>query len=334
VNTLALFFIYAKTNPNFDDSWKSYINVLPERVDNLLTVSEKELNLLKGSPLYDLAKTRREHQNETYHKHILPLSLKEVEIFPKSISQTDWVWAISVVLSRKFNLQNANGQFVAVVPFADMFNHRPLTHQHSFAFGYSEEGEFFHVEAVDNVEIGAEVLLPYGGKCNFDWLLDYGFVMQALSENCFYVDLDHLKVPTSDPNKEAKEKLLDSFDLPRQTNRKLYSTSLSENLLMAVRTIVANRAEIKSSNKIIKGKKLSQETELAVTRWFQEYTTQKLSEYPTTFQDDSTMYRSELFQFLPATTKVIFTYRKLEKEVLWNVRDLFEEQEEQLILGQ
>ena len=67
-----------------------------------------------------------------------------------------------------------------LVPFADMLNHR-LPKQ--TAWNYSNEMNGFVIESIEEVEIGNEVFDSYGRKCNFRFLLNYGFVLPNNADN-------------------------------------------------------------------------------------------------------------------------------------------------------
>jgi protein-histidine N-methyltransferase len=78
-----------------------------------------------------------------------------------------------LVSSRVFGIVVEQVKTDALVPMADMLNHR-LPKQTSWY--YSDLLGGFVVESLREIAQGAEVFDSYGQKCNSRFLLSYGFV--------------------------------------------------------------------------------------------------------------------------------------------------------------
>ena len=77
-----------------------------------------------------------------------------------------------LIASRIFGLVIDGIKTDALVPYADMLNHkRPK----ETLWYYSDEKKGFVVEALQKIKRGDQVYYSYGGKCNSRFLMSYGF---------------------------------------------------------------------------------------------------------------------------------------------------------------
>ena len=111
-------------------------------------------------------------------------------------------WARTAVCSRIFGVTIDGNKTDALVPFADMINHR-IPKQSSWVFSQNDNG--FVMEAITDIERGQEVFDSYGKKCNSRFLLNYGFVIpnNETNEVSFKVTFDN-----KDPLMDLKAKLV------------------------------------------------------------------------------------------------------------------------------
>lgn len=79
-----------------------------------------------------------------------------------------------LVSSRVFGIVMEHVKTDALVPLADMLNHR-LPKQTSWF--YCDRSKGFVVQSLKEISAGSEVFDSYGQKCNSRFLLNYGFVL-------------------------------------------------------------------------------------------------------------------------------------------------------------
>lgn len=89
------------------------------------------------------------------------------------VSFEDFKWARMIISSRIFGIFVDNNKTDALVPIADMLNHRTPKITSWF---YCEHSKCFVVQnSSDPIRIGEEVFDSYGLKSNSRFLLNYGF---------------------------------------------------------------------------------------------------------------------------------------------------------------
>lgn len=94
-------------------------------------------------------------------------------------TEADFVWARAVVASRNFALVLDGSRTDALVPFADMLNHRrPRQTSWGFNASLGDDGRgAFVIRSLQPLHRGEGVHDSYGVKCNSRWLLSYGFTV-------------------------------------------------------------------------------------------------------------------------------------------------------------
>jgi hypothetical protein len=93
------------------------------------------------------------------------------------VSEHDFRYGVSVVLSRSFEVEINGDRHHALVPVADAFNHCACKARSSIHF---DDGAFEVVAPTPTASEGAHVYITYGPKSNTELLIGYGF---ALSDN-------------------------------------------------------------------------------------------------------------------------------------------------------
>lgn len=134
---------------------------------------EEELAELEGSSFLYMIKERVTDLRKDYETVRTTDPLFDVPFM-------DFCWARTTVCSRIFGLVIDGVKTDAMVPFADMLNHRVPKHT---SWNYSQQLEGFIIESVQDIEKGEEVFDSYGKKCNSRFLLNYGFVMEDNEAN-------------------------------------------------------------------------------------------------------------------------------------------------------
>lgn len=151
-----------------DSFWKEYIAVLPTSYKSFpIFFEELELAQLEGSSFLYMIREKVADLRKDYDL------IRSVDADFK-YSFMEFCWARTTVCSRIFGLVIDGVKTDALVPFADMLNHRVPKHT---SWNYSQIQGGFVIESVEDIERGSEVFDSYGRKCNSRFLLNYGFVM-------------------------------------------------------------------------------------------------------------------------------------------------------------
>ena len=94
-----------------------------------------------------------------------------------------------IIGSRIFGLSIDGIRTEALVPFADMLNHKIPKQT---VWNYSQELNGFLIESLEDILPGEEVFDSYGKKCNSRFLLNYAFVLEDNRENEVVLALHYL----------------------------------------------------------------------------------------------------------------------------------------------
>jgi protein-histidine N-methyltransferase len=197
---LAAFLLQEKKRPR--SFWKPYLDALPASFPgNPLFFDARELALLEGSPLLERLSLRRASlaaEHARLSKHVPAFAPFGVE---------ELVWARLVVISRNFGLTIDGAQTRALVPLADLLDHR-MPRETEWA--YAEDAGGFSMTARGPFARGAPVHACYGAKSNGRFLLNYGFALPDNEDDETTLDL---AVPADVPFAALKRRLL-GLDLP------------------------------------------------------------------------------------------------------------------------
>jgi len=192
---VAAFLLVERENPN--SYWKPYIDILPKSYSMMaVNFSDEEMKYLKGSLCVEEVNYRQESY-DTEYKHLC----EKLPQF-KRFSQNDFFWARLVVLTRIFGITIDGKKTSAMVPMADMLNHKrpPETY-----WTFDDDRKGFTITATKDFLADEEVFDSYGRKCNTEFFLNYGFVAASNQYNECQL---HLELPESDPLYSAKLRLL------------------------------------------------------------------------------------------------------------------------------
>ncbi len=89
-----------------------------------------------------------------------------------------------------------------------MFNHK--FHVSETDWDYDYTNRYFEVTADEDMsEIGTEIFLTYGSKCNTRLFVNYGFAVAHNDDNTVVVEL---RIPAADPAFWIKTRFLDTDD--------------------------------------------------------------------------------------------------------------------------
>jgi protein-histidine N-methyltransferase len=89
------------------------------------------------------------------------------------------MWAHQAIQTRSWHLRKNSSDpdsdlDIAMVPWADMLNHKPTAHQGHIA----KNSFYFQIRAAENYSPGQQAYDSYGDKGNLRLLLGYGFVLE------------------------------------------------------------------------------------------------------------------------------------------------------------
>lgn len=151
-----------------DSFWWPYLNILPKYFSSFpIFYTEEEKAMLAGSPFLDTVNEKLADIEVDYRAicEVAP----EFEEFPIE----EFSKMRMAVSSRIFGMDIDEVKTDGFVPLADMLNHR-RPRQTSWTYDQAKDG--FIIEALEDIQRGEEVLDSYGRKCNYRFLLNYGFI--------------------------------------------------------------------------------------------------------------------------------------------------------------
>lgn len=162
---------------NSESHFQPYYRALPTRLDHMpIFWSKEDLAELQGSYFLAQVSDRAQDIDEDYEEicRIAPEFRAQ-----HGVSVEDFRWARMIISSRNFNFRVGDTLVDALVPLADMLNHkRPRMTKWAF----SNREEAFIVTALQTIPKGDQVFDSYGKKCNSRFLLNYGFTIEDNTE--------------------------------------------------------------------------------------------------------------------------------------------------------
>ena len=293
---LSSFLLYEEKNKKY----KYYFDLLPKDFSNFpIFYKNNELEYLKGSPFLDQIIEKKEDMKKDYNKLC--------EYLPNfsHFSFSKFCKARVLISSRIFGISINRKKTDVLVPFADLLNHkRPKQTQ----WYYDDNIESFVIQSIDNIKEGNEIFDSYGKKTNARFLLNYGF---CLDENDTSEYLLNINFDEKYPLFDAKKKLLfkNEYEYDYKINRNFclnnnfYESQIVE-LLSFLRFILYD-GDIKKLLNIFNSNEnemeinvfyipvINKELEIKVLKHLHSLCKKSLSKYPTTFEQDQSLYNSK-----------------------------------------
>ena len=191
------------------------------------------LPLLKGS----LAARLLVRQREAVLREVLALRRAVPALRAASIGEL--FWGSTVVVTRVFGVTIGGSPTEALVPIADMMNHRRPP---DVSWTFDEAMGAFVIRAVRDIQSGEEICGSYGRKANHRYFVHYGF---ALAEGADDEAEVRLSIPESVPRRGAKQHALSRAFGSEETYRVSSRVRADANLrtLSFLRTACANSGE-------------------------------------------------------------------------------------------
>lgn len=185
--TMSLVMFVMTESKNEFSRFHAYISGFPKSFDEYPTCfSDTELEMLKGSPLHQMVLATRNAL-----KHDFDLLSKSLDM--KEYCYQDFVNAKIAVSSRIFGINIKGVATVAMVPYADMFNHnRPC--QTKWYFDDNLKG--FCIKATEEIKRGDQIYDTYGLKSNAEFFRNYGFLIPENERNTYAI---RIKLEPTDP---------------------------------------------------------------------------------------------------------------------------------------
>jgi protein-histidine N-methyltransferase len=152
-----------------DSWWTPYIGILPATFPSFpLSFSGNELEMLKGSFTLKMIEDLRREIRQDYQ------NLCERICGFHQFSYPEFEWAFQVVGSRAFIFEAGGQQIRALVPMADLLDHKMPT---GTAWSFDSSAHVFTVRALRDFRAGEALYVDYGRKCNSRFFVHYGFVL-------------------------------------------------------------------------------------------------------------------------------------------------------------
>lgn len=305
-----------------DSFWSSYIGVLPSVADVYPTYlwAEEDLDLLNGSPVIAATESMRRKLESEYATVEKDLLDKFPKILPREIQTYEaFQWAFAMLFSRAIRLGGlSTGEAVALVPYADLFNHNPFANSYIDArqSGFFTKTDEVVVYADRSYKKMEQVFISYGPKGNADLLLLYGFSLDRNPYNSVDVTI---ALDQNDELYEEKKLFLEEAGLPSTKAFPLYNDRYPDELLQYLRLIQLNKAQLgnRTLEDLMFEKKQTDVNELMVLDSLAEACLATIEGYPTTEEQDSLIMNDPgMFRALTKAQRMAVKHRRQEKRIL------------------
>ena len=177
-------FVLLETFRDKDSYFYSYVDIMPKEFNNVpINFSEYYIKKLSGSQCIENIDNKRKSLMVDY------VNLKKnIDSF-RNYNYNDYVWARTVVITRIYGIIINNKKTQALVPFADMLNHKiyPKTR-----WTFNDKDKFFEIISKGSILKDSPISDSYGCKCNSRFFVNYGFVLDSNidNESEFIIDLN------------------------------------------------------------------------------------------------------------------------------------------------
>jgi hypothetical protein len=302
--------------------WAPYINVLPtmEEVGPAFSWTDEQLDLLSGSPVVPAAMSMRKKLEMEYAELQDGLFASHPDMFPPSVYDfAAFSWAFTVLFSRAIRLGSlSTGEAIALVPYADLFNHNPFANSYIDArqtglFTKKDEVAVYSDRSYKQME---QVFISYGPKSNADLLLLYGFALDRNPFNSVEVAVGLLE---DDPLRAEKALFLKQSGQPEQMQVPLYNDRYPDELLQYLRLICIASHNLKGRAlaEVDYSELIDEDNEREVFSSIRSACEVALEGYPTTEEQDSLLMNDEgMFRTLDRITRMAIKHRRQEKRIL------------------
>mmetsp|Transcript_7950 Transcript_7950/g.26640 ORF Transcript_7950/g.26640 Transcript_7950/m.26640 type:complete len:427 (-) Transcript_7950:395-1675(-) len=188
-----------------DSPW---LKSLPSSLPSCLYWPPEEKAFLRGcGKIAQILDQQEKGMKEAEEKLLRPVQEKQKE--GGHFSQTLFRWAVSMVLSRSFEVEMYDKKTLVMIPMVDFLNHKPISSSSSSSTSssvqFDHQSMSFIVTAMEDYQAGEEVSICYGDKSNGELLACYGF---CLEENPHEAVTVHVGMGEEDAGRELKMRML------------------------------------------------------------------------------------------------------------------------------
>ena len=293
---LSCFLLFEENNPLY----KYYFDLLPKDFSNFpIFYTHDELEYLCGSPFLNLVINKKIDMQMDYNK-----LCEKVENFSQ-FSFDKFCKARCVISSRVFGITIHNVKTDALVPFADLLNHRRPRQTQWF---YDDGKDSFIVQAIENIDKGSEIFDSYGKKTNARFLLNYGFSIENNETSEYSLTISSLDSSWFGnwPLIELKKKLFKNEDFYKTFNLNInFQESQILELINFLRFLTFD-GDVNYLQKVILSTKttlnpdmsinyyffypINKSNEINVLKYLKYICEQALAKYPTSLTRDQQIY--------------------------------------------
>ena len=182
---------------NKDTKWKPYLDMLPKDLSSFpIFFTHEEKKWLDGSPFLDQVEDKIKDMEKDYNA----IAIVVPEFSKYTLEEFKRVRML--VSSRIFGVKIDGNKTDALVPLADMLNHK---RPQETSWEYNEDKKGFIIEAKTGIERGDQVYDSYGKKCNSRYFLNYGFTVENNDGNEVPIKIS---LNEDDELQHAKKKIL------------------------------------------------------------------------------------------------------------------------------
>jgi histone-lysine N-methyltransferase SETD3 len=212
-----------------------------------------------------------------------------------------------IISSRVFGITIHNVKTDALVPFADLLNHRRPRQTQWF---YDDIKDAFIVQAIEDIDKGMEIFDSYGKKSNARFLLNYGFSIENNETSEYNLTINSTDTMGLDednwPMIELKKNLFKNEDFSKSFNLTInFQESQILELINFLRFLTFDgdinylkKAIISAKNTLSPDMSINyyffypvnKTNEINVLKYLKNLCEKALQKYPTTLYQDQTIY--------------------------------------------
>jgi len=289
-----------------DKEWTPYLDILPSSFPgNPLFASPKELEVLRGSWTHSLI-----HSKLYYYKKDYEMLLKIENLLSKELGSTtpvsysDFLWARTIIQTRSFTVNVQGSSRTALIPMADMLNHRrpPMVEW------FSDSDSRFIMRTLREIEAGEDVWNNYGNKEIFKFFINYGFVPEYRPESALTAVV-RIRINPSDMHKEMKARRIRSDGQIKSQRVQIlednqwYVISISRSfnhlrmkaVVALVAFILCQDVEIEyiSFSASFVSAHLPRTLEIRTWQFLKYWSEERLQQFPTSLEEDQVLIAAE-----------------------------------------
>eukprot|EP01122_Echinamoeba_exundans_P016404 TRINITY_DN829_c0_g1_i1.p1 TRINITY_DN829_c0_g1~~TRINITY_DN829_c0_g1_i1.p1 ORF type:complete len:456 (-),score=38.37 TRINITY_DN829_c0_g1_i1:1858-3225(-) len=328
--SLALLLAFEKRNP--DSYWKCYIRMLPQAFDLPIFWLPEERALLQGTLIEQLVSFSESSLYQLMNEVVEPFSaLYSATTGSKSdISFDDVKWAFACIWSRGYWLDECENE-PCLVPLADMLNHTPAHRSAGgvATYGFDKTRGVFRIASRVQYSRGDEVLTYYGDKTNYEFLNDYGFLIEADNDRRRELLLNlpiWILEERQDPKLQEKKVLLHRVGLSALV---AYLGGQQGHLLViACRILCMSDEEVDTWYNDMNGAVLLQQNrpvahgnEIGAVALLLDICATLRSKFPTSASEDAGLLCSQSISY---RERCAIEYRREEKQLIWRAEQYFQ----------